>query len=202
MQVPDEPQPTCNICTSPVHPADAAVLDPDCGCTFHSDCILQWLTGLGATTCPTCNEELQAINHAPLRRVRPRRYASRYAMTASWLFVPVIRAALDMDPFGTTYDAEAYLPPLLWEAIVGRFRADFVARGIQPAQFQGEINAGGYIANTAQERLLYPAQGVHPGDSWIPADHPIYDALHLVAQAAQDPALHSPSPAPPSRPPC
>ena len=46
---------------------------------------------------------------------------SRFSNTMSWLYVPLIRAALRMDPVGHIYPAAAYMPALWWDAIVGVF---------------------------------------------------------------------------------
>lgn len=116
----------------------------------------------------------------------PLHYGDRFAATASWLFVPLIRAALALEPLQHVYAAEAFVPPWLWRGAVSLFAADFSARGVVAVDLP--FMADGYIAAQFQEFLLYPVS-ILPGQSTVPANHIIRSQLDVVASIARTPAI-------------
>lgn len=82
---------------------------------------------------------------------------------ASYLFVPLIRAALRMDPPSAQYSVQRELDSLpgyegAFEALVKRYRTDFQERSItsQTLSNRHQAQSDGYILPREQERLLFP----------------------------------------------
>lgn len=99
---------------------------------------------------------------------------SRSELHASYLYVPLIRAALRMDSQPSRVQRE--LDSIAasrgnFEELVKRYRADFAARGItgQTLLDNREVDlSDGYIQQPVQERLLYTAHNHDaPGESRV-----------------------------------
>jgi len=112
----------------------------------------------------------------------------------SWLFVPLIRAAFNMDN-GRMDLAHRFLPPSWWDATVALFHIDFNQRGLQANQ-QPWINQQGrpYLDAMDQEALLFPPDAMHytqhpgtqfRGASGIPDTHPVRVMLEQVGAVAR-----------------
>lgn len=116
----------------------------------------------------------------------------RFEWTSSWLYVPLIRAALYMDTAHGVegdYDASNYVGDYVWTRIVHLVRADFVLRGIIANDVQVS-GPNGYIAAGIQERLLHSPQNPFPGESRYPEEHDLFTVLNLCAAIARQPHLH------------
>ena len=110
------------------------------------------------------------------------RWGSRNDDTQSWLYVPLIRAALGME--GPNEDASNFMPVQHWNQLVEVFRTDFNARGIVSNDLPFSPN--GYLPQGEQERLLHCELDNPPGDSGIDVEHPARDLLEMVVLLARD----------------
>ncbi len=98
------------------------------------------------------------LNNSP-RTMQPLAWGSPADETYSWLFVPLIRAALQLDP-ARQYYVETLAEPQRWAYWVRAYAEDFQLRGITANALPFQLN--GYLSAEHQERLLY-------------TNHPLYD---------------------------
>lgn len=116
---------------------------------------------------------------------------TRFDSTASWLFNPLIYAALDriqnrQPP--RVYDAQRYIPTALWELLVSAYASDFEERNIRSVQ---DIALGThdleYLDQKFQEELLISHRS-KPG-----RDHRFNYLLSGIAENARDSSFSTPS---------
>jgi len=101
--------------------------------------------------------------------LRPLSWGSPRDQTYSWLFVPVIRAALQLDAH-REYLIETLAGHQRWSFWVNAYREDFERRGITPDTLPFQPN--GYLPAGYQEQLIYndsPMYDIH-GESTVATD--------------------------------
>ena len=142
----------CSSSACSVEPSDSQLIAVADALTVSADLCVED-SGQGTTSSVACDLQDDVYPTDNLRWGSPR------DATFSWLFVPLIRAALGMDP-GKRYEAQFWAGEERWNMWVAAYRRDFKERGVAAASV--ECNGSGYIEAAVQEFLLY-------------TDNPMYD---------------------------
>ena len=143
----------------------------------HDGAILpdEIVSSLSLWRCSTCNRYFASNSHS-CRGSRSQsaavpppppdpvwRFGTPDSKRFSWLFVPLIRRALNLEPSDAAVRSLAGAER--WDAWVRAYSEDFTTRGVEANSLPFAPN--GYLDHSEQERLLL----VHPdGDSRVPAE--------------------------------
>ena len=108
-------------------------------------------SSFGLSRCASCSLFFISNSHKCRNRVAPVwRFGRPDSSSFSWLFVPLIRCALGLDPADEAISSLAGVHR--WNAWVAAYREDFKSRRITP--FSLPFGPDGYLDHTHQVRLL------------------------------------------------
>ena len=108
-------------------------------------------SSFGLSRCASCSLFFISNSHKCRNRVAPVwRFGRPDSSSFSWLFVPLIRCALGLDPADEAISSLAGVHR--WNAWVAAYREDFKSRRITPSSLP--FGPDGYLDHTHQVRLL------------------------------------------------
>ena len=151
------------------------------------------LLGIAIQRSPSASAEIDAPPVdlvGPLDRLQgglpPLAWGSPLDETFSWLFVPVIRAALHLDG-EREYEAEVLAGPEQWFFWTNAYAGDFLRRGITAESLTFQPN--GYLGSEHQERLLFTQSTGHDIQGESTVDLQVQNTLFMFGATARGRAL-------------
>ncbi len=156
--------PTCFICMQPIcNSMHIAEWIGECHCYrahgIHRECIAIWC--LKSSSCPLCRSEIIHVNNrfqissiGKASNVQGRttiivnpiiqqvyRFPQRFSDSPSWLYVPLIRAAFNINlNCNDSLIIEAIIPSTVWINIVRAFQIDFTIRNLHATYATGFLS--------------------------------------------------------------
>ena len=151
------------------------------------------LLGIAIQRSPSASAEIDAPPVdlvGPLDRLQgglpPLAWGSPLDETFSWLFVPVIRAALHLDG-EREYEAEVLAGPEQWFFWTNAYAGDFLRRGITAESLPFQPN--GYLGSEHQECLLFTQSTGHDIQGESTVDLQVQNTLFMFGATARGRAL-------------